>query len=60
VPHADSFGECSQGNCGDPPYTIVCPPDGRWFLDVGRDFVRPAGWGAVTVSQLSQAKDACN
>ena len=52
-----SFSECSRAangdtDCGTSPYRVVCSPSG-WFVDVGHDFVLPAGWQAVLVTSNS-------
>lgn len=58
VSHPFGFAECTDGNCGDPPYRVVCAPDG-WFVDVGKNFANPSGWPTVTVDRSSQAPVAC-
>ena len=62
VSHPDRWDECTAGgDCGLGPFIVVCPPDGRWFLDVNGDFVRPnATWRAVTVTTTYAAQTACN
>ncbi|MEO9256206.1 MAG: helix-turn-helix transcriptional regulator [Tepidiformaceae bacterium] len=32
-PHPSAYQLCSNGNCGDSPFTVVCPPDGDWYID---------------------------
>jgi cytoskeleton protein RodZ len=59
VAHPAGTAECVGGNCGFAPYLVVCPPDGIWFIDVGRDFPRPGEWDTVEVLRISEAAAAC-
>lgn len=47
------FSECTVlgvggYDCGPSPLRVVCSPTG-WFIDVGRNFVLPAGWRTTDV-----------
>ncbi len=59
IPHPSAYEECQQGNCGDPPFSVVCPPDGRWFVDVGGNFPAPASWPRRTTNSLAAAATVC-
>jgi hypothetical protein len=43
-----------QGDCGDSPFTVVCPPDNVWYIDP-KNNANPHGWPTHTVIKLSQA-----
>jgi cytoskeleton protein RodZ len=45
-PHPFGTSECTAGggtNCGDPPFRVICAPDG-WFVDKDRDYPKPPDW----------------
>lgn len=60
ISHPFAYELCTgRDNCGDPPYRIVCAPDG-WFLDKPRSFPASTyGWTVTSVDRLSQAPSAC-
>jgi len=58
--HPLYYGQCSNNSCGDPPYRVVCFPDGTWFVDVLRSFPEPGVWRIVFVQKQSQIGAACN
>ncbi|MCC6382574.1 MAG: helix-turn-helix domain-containing protein [Dehalococcoidia bacterium] len=60
VAHPFAYELCTgRDNCGDPPYRIVCAPDG-WFLDKPRTFPASTyGWTVTSVDRLSLAPGAC-
>jgi cytoskeleton protein RodZ len=61
-PHPYQYEECTGGSCGDPPFRVVCVPDGSWFVDVktvGGVFQVPSDWYVVSVNSTKQLPTAC-
>ena len=53
IAHPFATSECLNGNCGDPPFRVVCVPDGSWFLDVGSNWgPLPNGWREMVVQRI--------
>lgn len=52
--HPSSYALCTNGDCGDSPFTVVCPPDNDWYIDP-KNNANPHGWPTHTVVRLSQA-----
>ena len=59
--HAFAFNECLNYSCGNPPYRVVCAPDG-WFVDVAPYFpAETYGWRVPSVQAPAiNASSACN
>jgi len=59
--HAFAFNECLNYSCGNPPYRVVCAPDG-WFVDVAPYFpAETYGWRVTSVQAPAiNASSACN
>ncbi|MCZ2108766.1 MAG: helix-turn-helix domain-containing protein [Dehalococcoidia bacterium] len=58
--HPTRFGLCTgRENCGDPPYRVICPPDGQWFVDPTGAYPS-SGWPvAFANTSLANAGSVC-
>lgn len=58
--HPLTYQECVNYSCGDPPYRVVCVPDGTWFVDVAPFFPAESyGWPVTSVTKAGEAQNAC-
>jgi cytoskeleton protein RodZ len=50
---------CGSGvnPCGDPPYVVICGPNG-WFIDPAGSYVN-SGWPVSSASRIGEASSAC-
>lgn len=58
--HPTRFGLCTgRENCGDPPYRVICPPDGQWFVDPTGSYPSNSWPVAFANTSLANAGSVC-
>jgi hypothetical protein len=56
--HPVAYSDCGlDGNCGDPPLRVICPPDGTWFVDEGNNYNKPPDWPETTANTTREAAE---
>jgi cytoskeleton protein RodZ len=54
--HPSGYGLCvGPANCGDSPFTVVCPPDNQWYIDPTGGSNNPYHWPTHLIVFLKDA-----
>lgn len=57
--HPTTYGLCNQGDCGQPPFTVVCVPNGDVYVEPAGVSQNPNGWPTRQVNRLPDVPGAC-